>query len=268
MPSYLVTGASRGIGLAFLDHISSNPDNVVIGLVRNVKDTEAKIASWSRSNVHLVQGDLTNYESLKSAVDATSKITNGSLDYLIASAGLVSGEFDEFSVLGKDPAKMEASLNQLFSVNVVGNIHLFNLFMPLVLKGNVKKVVTISSGMGDTELVRKYNISEDGPYAISKAAVNMAVAKFSAEYAKDGVLFLSISPGVVGTDVYADLSEDDQRKLGIMSQKFMDYSPDFKGAITPEESVKAVLSVVESSSVANGDGGAFLSHLGKGEKWI
>jgi NAD(P)-dependent dehydrogenase (short-subunit alcohol dehydrogenase family) len=99
---------------------------------------------------------------------------------------------------------MEASLHQLFSVNVVGNIHLFNLFMPLVLKGNVKKVVTISSGMGDTELVRKYNVSEDGPYAISKAAVNMAVAKFSAEYAKDGVLFLSISPGVVGTDVYAD----------------------------------------------------------------
>jgi len=64
------------------------------------------------------------------------------------------------------------------------------------------------------------------------------------------------------------VSEDDQRKLGIMSQKFMDYSPDFKGAITPEESVKAVLSVVESSSVANGDGGAFLSHLGKGKKWI
>jgi NAD(P)-dependent dehydrogenase (short-subunit alcohol dehydrogenase family) len=99
MPSYLITGASRGIGLAFLDNISSNPDNIVIGLVRNVKDTEAKIASWSRSNIHLVQGDLTNYESLKNAVDATSKITNGSLDYLIASAGLVSGEFDDFTVL-------------------------------------------------------------------------------------------------------------------------------------------------------------------------
>ncbi|KAL1799723.1 hypothetical protein ACET3X_000065 [Alternaria dauci] len=268
MPSYLITGASRGIGLAFLDIISSDSNNVVIGLVRNVKDTEAKTASWSRSNIHLVQGDLTNYESLKSAVDATSKITNGSLDYLIASAGLVSGEFDGFSVLGRDPAKMEASLNQLFSVNVVGNIHLFNLFMPLVLKGNAKKVVTISSGMGDAELTRKYNITEDGPYSISKAAVNMAVAKFSAEYAKDGVLFLSISPGVVGTGLYDGLSEDDQQKLGIMSQKFLDYSPDFKGPITPEESVKAVLKVVDSCSVASGDGGAFVSHLGKGEKWI
>lgn len=268
MPSYLITGASRGIGLAFLDNISSNPNNVAIGLVRNVAASEAKVASWNRSNIHFVQGDLENYESLKSAAAATAKITGGSLDYLIANAGLVEGGFDSFSVLGNDPEKLTASLTRQFSVNVTGNIHLFNLFMPLILKGTVKKVVTISSGMGDMELVRKYNISEDAPYSISKAAVSMAVAKFSAEYAKDGVLFLAMSPGVVGTDVYADLSEEDQQKLGIMSQKFVAYAPDFKGPITPEESVKAVLSVVEASSVANGDGGAFYSHLGKGEKWL
>jgi NAD(P)-dependent dehydrogenase (short-subunit alcohol dehydrogenase family) len=99
MPSYLITGASRGIGLAFLDNISSNPDNIAIGLVRNVADTEAKVASWNRSNIHLVQGDLSNYESLKNAAAATAKITGGSLDYLIANAGLVEGGFDAFSIL-------------------------------------------------------------------------------------------------------------------------------------------------------------------------
>jgi NAD(P)-dependent dehydrogenase (short-subunit alcohol dehydrogenase family) len=88
---------------------------------------------------------------------------------------------------------------ELFQVNVVGNIHLFNLFLPLILKGKAKKVITISSGMGDFEMARKYNIFEDGSYSISKAAVNMAVAKFSAEYAKEGVLFLSICPGLVET---------------------------------------------------------------------
>lgn len=86
-----------------------------------------------------------------------------------------------------------------FRINCVGNIHLFNLFMPLILKGNVKKVVTISSGNGDMELVRKYNLHENMAYSISKIAVNMAVAKFSAQYAKDGVLFLSVCPGVVET---------------------------------------------------------------------
>lgn len=99
MPSYLITGASRGIGLAFLDNISSNPNNVAIGLVRNVAASEAKVASWNRNNIYFVQGDLENYESLKSAAAATAKITGGSLDYLIANAGLVEGGFDSFSML-------------------------------------------------------------------------------------------------------------------------------------------------------------------------
>jgi NAD(P)-dependent dehydrogenase (short-subunit alcohol dehydrogenase family) len=159
-------------------------------------------------------------------------------------------------------------MNQLISVNVTGNIHLFNLFMPLILKGTVKKVVTITSGMGDIEMTRKHNIYEDGPYSISKAAVNMAVAKFSAEYAKDGVLFLSVCPGLVDTGVNADPAEDDKPKFAAMVGKFMEYSPNFSGAAQPEESVRDILRVVEMSSLENGDGGAYLSHLGKGEKWI
>jgi NAD(P)-dependent dehydrogenase (short-subunit alcohol dehydrogenase family) len=98
MPSYLITGASRGLGLSFLENLSSNSDNTVIGLVRNIADTESKIAAWGRNNIHLVQGDLSNYNSLKSAVDATANITGGSLDYLIANAGLVAGGFEPFSV--------------------------------------------------------------------------------------------------------------------------------------------------------------------------
>jgi NAD(P)-dependent dehydrogenase (short-subunit alcohol dehydrogenase family) len=97
MPSYLITGASRGLGLSFLENLSSNSNNTVIGLVRNIADTESKIAAWDRNNIHLVQGDLSNYNSLKSAVDATAKITGGSLDYLIANAGLVAGGFEPFS---------------------------------------------------------------------------------------------------------------------------------------------------------------------------
>ena len=54
----------------------------------------------------------------------------------------------------------------------------------------------------------------------------------------------------------------------VMSGKFVKYQPEFKGPIPVEESVKAVLSVVEKSSVAEGDGGAVYSHLGKGELWI
>jgi NAD(P)-dependent dehydrogenase (short-subunit alcohol dehydrogenase family) len=102
-------------------------------------------------------------------------------------------------MLGQDPDHLTRDLNESFNTNVVGNIHLYNLFMPLILKGSVKKVVAITSGLADIELSVKYGIHEAAPYSISKVAMNMATAKFQAEYEKDGVLFIGISPGVVDT---------------------------------------------------------------------
>lgn len=105
---------------------------------------------------------------------------------------------------GNKPQELEADLLKSFKVNVVANIHLFNLFMPLILKGQVRKVITLSTGSADLDPIRLFD-SELGPgYAISKAATNVAVAKFSAQYRKDGVLFMSICPGVVETGHHAD----------------------------------------------------------------
>ena len=84
-----------------------------------------------------------------------------------------------------------------FEVNVVGNVHLFHLFMPLILKGRVKKVVAISSGTADLEPMRQFDMALSAAYVISKAAMNAAVGKFSAQYRKEGVLFISICPGMV-----------------------------------------------------------------------
>lgn len=86
-----------------------------------------------------------------------------------------------------------------FRINAVGNMHLINAFMPLILAGKQKKVAIISSGMADADLVAQYDVDTGSAYAVSKAALNLAVAKFSAEYRKDGVLVMAICPGVVNT---------------------------------------------------------------------
>jgi NAD(P)-dependent dehydrogenase (short-subunit alcohol dehydrogenase family) len=93
--------------------------------------------------------------------------------------------------------ELDHAAEEAWTINVVGNIHLFNAFLPLVLKGKVKKVVAISSGHADLELINKYDLVNSPLYAASKAALNIIVAKYSAQYKKDGVLFLSLSPGVV-----------------------------------------------------------------------
>ena len=114
---------------------------------------------------------------------------------------------------GDTPKELENDLLDSFKINVVGNIHLFNLYLPLILKGSAKKVVALSTGMSDTDFVAKYDVVVAAPYSISKAAMNLAVAKYSAEYAKDGVLFLSISPGYVDTGNSSNREYSSPRQL-------------------------------------------------------
>jgi hypothetical protein len=51
--------------LAFLKNLSSNPSNIVIGIVRNVAEAEAKVSAWDRSNIHIIHGDMNDYDSLR-----------------------------------------------------------------------------------------------------------------------------------------------------------------------------------------------------------
>ncbi|RYP50201.1 hypothetical protein DL768_004222 [Monosporascus sp. mg162] len=272
MPKYLVAGASRGIGFEFIRQLSEHPDSVVIGIARDKEATEKRVQSEiKRTNIHILQGDLVSYESLKKAAEDTSKITGGSLDYLIANAAIMSSfsEFSDVDELGENPEAFEEDLLASFKVNAIGNIHLFNVFLPLIRQGNAKKVIAISSGMADAEMIRLYDVDIAAPYAISKAALNTAVAKFSARYRKEGILFMSISPGLVDTGKVnpADLPEQKRKGAMAMVAKFAEVAPHFKGPITPEESVRSVLAVIENASVENGDGGSFVSHFGN-KQWL
>ncbi|OAX83590.1 hypothetical protein ACJ72_02037 [Emergomyces africanus] len=171
------------------------------------------------------------------------------------------------AIRGQDHRALEEDLLECFNVNVIGQIHLFNLFTPLILKGRAKKVIALSSGHADPKLVLDFNIDVASSYAISKAALNFAITKFSAQYAKDGVLFMSISPGLVDTGNFNDLTPAQLESIGKMVASFQKYAPDFKGATTPADSVKDVMKVIERASLENGDGGAFLSHKGN-QQWL
>jgi len=155
---------------------------------------------------------------------------------------------------------MEAELQKAFTTNVVATIHLFNLFLPLIFKGSVKKVIALSSGMADLDAVNQFDIDLGSGYAMSKAALNMAVAKLSAQYKKShGVLFLSIAPGVIETGQHADATPEHLQRMAGQFQKFQAYAPDFKGTDSPEAGVRKVVSVIERASIEGGFGGAFVS---------
>lgn len=222
-----------------------------------------------RSNIHILAGDLTNYESLKTAAASTSAITGGSLDYLIANAAFMTN-VDGFCAIGEiAPEEAVDAMHKSIDTNVLGNMHLFNLFLPLILKGKAKKVVALTTGKADIDFINQFDIQVGALYAASKAALNVIVAKFNAQYKKQGVLFLGISPGVVDTGNFDPSALTPKQLEGLqgMFAGFRSYAPHFKGPASPEVAVQSVMKIVENASVEKGDGGAFLSHYGN-KQWL
>ena len=60
---------------------------------------------------------------------------------------------------------------------------------------------------------------------------------------------------------------EDTKAFQDMAGKFAAYAPDFKGPITSEDSVSLMLKLFERSSIVNGNGGTFVSHLGT-KQWL
>ncbi|KAJ7837386.1 hypothetical protein B0H14DRAFT_3141452 [Mycena olivaceomarginata] len=186
MSSYVITGASRGIGLEFVRQLSTNSENKVFALVRN-KATATKLKNLARNNVTILEADVTDGKALQLAAAEVSKATDNKLDYLINNAGATT-----------DPG---LTLDQL--TNAISVVHSTNAFLPLLKNGSAKKVLTVGSALGDSELTLKAQVTGRVGYSIGKAALNMVVAKYAAQYKAEGFVFLSINPGSVDTSADA-----------------------------------------------------------------
>ncbi|KAK0609188.1 Short chain dehydrogenase gsfK [Lasiodiplodia hormozganensis] len=197
MPSYLVTGAGRGLGYGFITSLASSPNNTVLGLVRNKKATQDRLAADGITNVHLIEADITDEPALKRAAEEVKAILgHHGLDILINNAAYVSettalNEHDLDSVI-RDTQKS-------FDINVFGVLKTVFAFLPLVQQSTLKKIVVISSGMSDVDFVNTTKIDNAAPYAASKAATNIMFAKLAAAYEEQGILFMSLCPGLVDT---------------------------------------------------------------------
>ncbi|KZP11088.1 NAD(P)-binding protein [Athelia psychrophila] len=266
MSSYVITGAARGLGFEFVRQLSLKPENTVFALVRSLS-TSQKLSALDAKNVHILQADITDVAALKIAAAAVHKITGGSLDYLINNAAFVEATRNNNTLDGYpegQEALLEKDLTESFHINVVGVVHTINAFLPLLRKGSAKKVITISSGMGDVDFTLRSGIPNSAPYAISKTAVNMVVAKYAAQYKAEGFVFVAVSPGLVDTATKEPTPEEVEGYQKMLAF-FRTFKPDYQGAITPEQSVLLMLGLIDKWTVE--DTGAFLSHHGN-KDWL
>ncbi|KAJ7448017.1 hypothetical protein FB451DRAFT_1411581 [Mycena latifolia] len=246
MSTYVVTGAARGLGLEFVNQLSADGNNTVFALVRS-KSSASGLTDLARPNVTVLEGDITDTESLKAAASAVAEATGGKLDYLINNA-----------------AALEQDLLENFRVNLFGTIHATNAFLPLLRAGTAKKIITLSSCVGDVSFTTALGNPGQVGYSVSKATLNMAVAKFAVALKPEGFVVLAISPGLVNT-VTTPLTPQQQKEVAIFREKLAVLAPDFKGPITPRTSVEMMLEVIYRWRVE--DTGAFVSHHGN-QEWL
>ena len=186
---------------------------------------------------------------------------------MINNAGLLT-ERSAFKTVDLPQEVLEEDLMESFKVNVVGLANAIKAFMTSIRKGEVKKVIYISSMLADMDFVNRFSIDNAGPYAVSKAAANLLMAKYhTLAGAVDGILFMSIAPGVVMTrETPLRPSEEEMEGRKVMGAKFKEYAPHFEGPMMPEESVRMQLEVIDKATVET-YGGAFVSQFGN-KQWL
>ncbi|TFK56886.1 NAD(P)-binding protein [Heliocybe sulcata] len=266
MPSYAIVGASRGIGLEFVKQLSADKKNTVFGIIRNPAGSP-NLTSIKAPNVHVVKADITDRKSLDAAAAEISKITGGGLDVLINNAALLPEGRTQQPLGAYGPDEQETlaqDLRDAFDLNVVGVVHSIQAFLPLIKKGTLKKIVSLTTGTADLDFTVKLNFPLTPAYSISKAALNMVIAKYAVEHKAEGIAFLAISPGLVNTSEKPPSPEELEVFKTLITTFQKDY-PSWNGPITPTESVTAMRKVIDNFTVEQS--GAFLSHWGN-KQWL
>ncbi|PCH40585.1 NAD(P)-binding protein [Wolfiporia cocos MD-104 SS10] len=233
MPSFLVTGASRGIGLAIIQKLLQDQSNFVIATSRDVSVSKALQdlhKTYPRDRLASLSLNLEIPSSIDDlARDAAALLPNG-LDCLISNAGVAYEQ--GIPVQDLDMHLLEKNLH----VNSIAPVHLVRAFLPLIRKGNDKKIVFITSGSGSMVLAPDH-MELGTSYSMSKAALNMLARKCGATFGPEGITVVLIHPGWVETDMGNDLNE--LMKI---------HHPDFP-KISAEESAEACLRITAGAKL-------------------
>ncbi|UKZ74453.1 hypothetical protein TrVFT333_002122 [Trichoderma virens FT-333] len=269
MSSWAIVGATRGIGFEYVKQLSLDPKNTVIALIRS-QATAGPLneLAATRKNIRIIETDLSSLTSLKEAADSISKVTAGKLDVLIYNA--YSSGTDEARLLtpsafqGKEDI-FKREIDESLNVNLFQVVHTVNALLPLIENGQQKKIIYISSGIGDIPTTRAIEMPNFLGYSVSKAAGNILMAKYAVELKAKGILTLALSPGWVETDAARGISSSPEAFQWMLTS-FQKMDPRVKGMISTEESVKSQLSVIDSLDEKLT--GAFISHRGNDKDWF
>jgi NAD(P)-dependent dehydrogenase (short-subunit alcohol dehydrogenase family) len=189
MKSALVTGANKSIGFEVARQLAQKGIHVYLGCRNSKNGAEAvtKLKAEGLNNVEVIELDITNDESVKSARVEIGKKTEV-LDILINNAGVYGGY---------PQAALDASI-------VYGVVRVTQAFIDLLKKSDEPRIVNVSSSQGSITLHSdpsyKYYDYKGVVYLSSKSAMNMYTVVLAYELKDSNFKINAVCPGYTKTD--------------------------------------------------------------------
>jgi len=184
----LVTGGTRGIGLAISMALAEEGANVALNYLNDNDSANSAVEQIRKlgRDAHSFQADTSNSGQVKKMVDDV--LDNfGRIDILINNAG----------VLRRTPF-LDISENEwdmILDTNLKGYFLVGQTVSRLMVEQKYGRIVNVSSS---SEKLAAINMTH---YTVSKAAISMLTRQMAAELAPYGVNVNSVAPGLIETDI-------------------------------------------------------------------
>jgi 3-oxoacyl-[acyl-carrier protein] reductase len=185
----LVTGASRGIGLACARALAESGARVVLAARDRAKLEEA---SAQIPNSTWVELDVSSQDSIKAAFAQAAKAAK--IDILVNNAGIVK---DGLALRMK-----KDDWDAVIATNLTGAFLAIQQVLHGMMKERWGRIINISSIVGETGNPGQAN------YVASKAGLIGLTKSLAQEMASRNITVNAIAPGFIETDMTAALSDD------------------------------------------------------------
>ena len=198
----IITGGGTGIGLATARAFYQEGAKIIL-FGRRKEKLEKAVEKLGDSAI-IVQGDMTNNNDLDQLINETLHNFK-KIDILVNNAGLFNGApLHEIS---------DSQWDEIMNINIRSVFQLTRRVLPAMLSQKYGSIIHISSILG---LIA---VPQVAAYNVSKGALNQFSRSIAVEYGSSGIRSNSICPGLIATDMTADLMKD----VDLMKEWSKDY---------------------------------------------
>ncbi len=195
IPTVLITGSNRGLGLEFARQYAARGWQVIATCRKPEAATELKALMKEYPGKLVIERlDVADFDQ----VDALAERYKGRpIDVLLNNAGITGGMQNQiFGEMDFDVFKM------VLTVNSIAPLKISESFYPNVRASHDKKIIAVSSSQGSIGFIKQPRLYF---YRASKAALNMEMRNLAFQLKRRGIIVGMVNPGPTDTDMMAGL---------------------------------------------------------------